>query len=411
MLAFEDARRKVIEIVSGLKAGVANESLALGEALGRVLAQTVHADRDYPPFDRATRDGFAVRAEDISASSGELVMIGEIRAGQAFSGSIARGECVQIMTGAAVPASANAVMMIEYTRAEHRGEKTIVHFDRGATTGQNVVPRGSEARSGQLLMRPGQRLGYSELALCGQVGQTKVRVSQRPRIAILSTGDEVVSADSTPGPLEIRNGNSISLAAQVRLAGGEPVELGNAPDRAPELKAAIEEGLKADALVISGGVSAGKYDLVEQVLAELGAEIYFDGVAIRPGRPAVFGVCRNKPVFGLPGNPVSTMVTFELFLLPTLDILSGAQVRPLAMLRAKLGAPVIQKSDLTHFLPAKLEWPTGETSNPIVRELEWRGSGDIVTLAESNCFLVVPQKKLEWQAGEWIGVLPRRGSL
>jgi molybdopterin molybdotransferase len=239
MLAFEDARRKVIEIVSGLKAGVANESLALGEALGRVLAQTVHADRDYPPFDRATRDGFAVRAEDISASSGELVMIGEIRAGQAFSGSIARGECVQIMTGAAVPASANAVMMIEYTRAEHRGEKTIVHFDRGATTGQNVVPRGSEARSGQLLMRPGQRLGYSELALCGQVGQTKVRVSQRPRIAILSTGDEVVSADSTPGPLEIRNGNSISLAAQVRLAGGEPVELGNAPDRAPELKAAI----------------------------------------------------------------------------------------------------------------------------------------------------------------------------
>lgn len=411
MLSFEEARRKVTEIVSGLNAPIETEALALGDALGSVLAQPVHADRDYPPFDRATRDGFAVRAEDLGQRGGELALVGEIRAGQGFDGAIARGECVQIMTGAAVPASANAVVMIEYSRAEQRGAKTVVQFDRGATAGQNVVRRGSEAKNGQLLMKPGQRLGYSELALCGQVGQTKVTVTARPRIAILSTGDEVVSADAKPGPLEIRNGNSISLAAQVRLAGGEPIALGNAPDRATELRAAIEEGLKVDALVISGGVSAGKYDLVEQVLADLGAQIYFDGVAIRPGRPAVFGVCRKKPVFGLPGNPVSTMVTFELFLLPTLDILSGANVRPLAVLRAKLAAPNSQKSELTHFLPARLEWPDGATGDPVVRELEWRGSGDIVALAESNCFLVVPQGKLEWRAGEWIGVLPRRGSL
>ncbi len=315
------------------------------------------------------------------------------------------------MTGAAAPAGADSIVMIEYTRSETRDGHKVVVFERGADAGQNIVPRGREARAGQLLLSSGARLGYSELALCGQVGETKPVVTARPSIAILSTGDEVVDAETIPGALQIRNGNSISLAAQVRLAGGEPTLLGNAPDESAALKRSIEEGLRADALVISGGVSAGKYDLVETVLAELGATLHFDAVAIRPGRPAVFGVCGGKPVFGLPGNPVSTMVTFELFLLPALDILSGATPRRLPLLRARLVAPTTQKSALTHFLPAKLEWPQGETGEPTVREIPWHGSGDIVALAEANCFLVVPQAKLEWRAGEWIGVLPRRGSL
>jgi molybdopterin molybdotransferase len=227
-------------------------------------------------------------------------------------------------------------------------------------------------------------------------------------VGILSTGDEVVSADQTPGPLQIRNGNSFSLAAQVESAGAEAVLLGNAPDEGAELKRRIAEGLKLDALVLSGGVSAGKYDLVEGVLAELGAEIHFDRVAIRPGQPAVFAQCMGKPVFGLPGNPVSTMVTFELFALPALDILSGTQPRPLPMLRAKLGAALHEKPGLAHFLPARIEWASGE---PVVTAVRWKGSGDVVALASTNCFLVVHESKLDCEVGEWVDVMPRRGAL
>ena len=227
--------------------------------------------------------------------------------------------------------------MIEYTHAETHEGRTRIRFDRAPEPGQNIVRRGTEARAGQKLLAPGARLGYAELALAGQVGRAKLAVAARPRIAILSTGDEVVAVDATPGPLEIRNGNSVSLAAQVRLAGGEPVLLGNVADRAEELRHAIVRGLDADALVISGGVSAGKYDLVEGVLGELGTQFHFDAVAIRPGRPAVFGTCRGKPVFGLPGNPVSTMVTFELFLLPALDILSGTAPTAIAVAAREVG--------------------------------------------------------------------------
>jgi len=285
-----------------------------------------------------------------------------------------------------------------------------VRFERPVEPGQNIVARGSEARAGQTILLPGVRLGYAEMALLGQVGRHRAEVFRRPRVAILSTGDEVVSVDQVPGAFQIRNGNSISLAAQTALAGAEPVPLGNAPDRIEELRARIERGLREDVLVLSGGVSMGKYDLVETALRHLGAEIVFDAVAIRPGRPAVFGVCQGKLVFGLPGNPVSTIVTFELFVLPALDVLSGAAPRPLPLFRAKLAAPVKQKAALTHFLPAELTWAGGapESGAPTVQELPWQGSGDIVALAQANCFLVVPETRLEMAAGEWVDVLPRR---
>lgn len=407
MLSFEEARRKVISVVSALALQHAEESVALNDALGRVLAEDIAADRDYPPFDRSTRDGYAVRAEE--AFSGDvLTLVGEIHAGQSFDKEILPGECVQIMTGAAVPAGADAVVMIEYTKAVQKCGITTIAFERNAEPGQNIVRRGTEAKSGQTLLRAGARLGFAELAICGQVGKSSPHVFRKPRVAILSTGDEVVAVDAQPGPRQIRNGNSVSLAAQVRLGGGEPVLLGNARDERDELRRTIEQGLQCDMLVTSGGVSAGKYDLVEDVLKELGAEIQFERVKIRPGRPAVFAICKGKPVFGLPGNPVSTMVTFELFVLPALDLLSGAAPRELPVLRAKLAAPVRQKAELTHFLPARVEWSGGEAT---VSELKWQGSGDIVALAQSNCFIVVPAAKLEWEAGEWIGIVARRGSI
>jgi len=411
MLSFPDARRKVIEVVTAIsreRGKPSTEHVALNASLGRVLAAAVNADRDYPPFNRSTRDGYAVRASDLRETGATLQLIGEIAAGQAFGRTIQAGECVQIMTGAAPPDGADAVEMIEYTRVEQSGGVTRIHFDRTAKAGQNIVPRGSEARIGKTLLRAGARLGYVELSLAAQVGCVRPEVWERPRIGILSTGDEVINAAETPGPLQIRNGNSFSLAAQVESAGGEAVLLGNAPDEAGELKRRIEEGLKLDALVLSGGVSAGKYDLVEGVLAELGAEIHFDRVAIRPGQPAVFAKCAGKPVFGLPGNPVSTMVTFELFVLPALDILSGTEARPLPLLRAKLGAQLREKPALAHFLPARIEWTSGE---PVVTSVRWQGSGDVVALADTNCFLVVHESKLDWEVGEWIDVLPRRGAL
>jgi molybdopterin molybdotransferase len=249
------------------------------------------------------------------------------------------------------------------------------------------------------------RLGYAELALAAQVGAGELRCAKKPRVAILSTGDEVVAVEEVPGAVQIRNSNSVSLAAQVWIAGGEPVPLGNAADRVEELGEKIRQGLQEDALVLSGGVSMGKYDLVEKVLKAMGAEFYFDAVAIRPGKPVVFGICQGKPVFGLPGNPVSTMVTFELFVAPAIDLLNGAEARPLPLVEAQLGEALNEKPGLAHFLPARVEWPGGA---PAVKALKWQGSGDIAALANANCFLVVPADRDKIAAGERVSVLLRK---
>jgi molybdopterin molybdotransferase len=243
------------------------------------------------------------------------------------------------------------------------------------------------------------------LALAAQVGATQLRCASKPRIAILSTGDEVVSVEQHPGPFQIRNSNSVSLAAQVRLAGGEPVLLGNAADRIDDLREKIATGLRENVLVLSGGVSMGKYDLVETVLKDLGAEFYFDAVAIRPGRPAVFGKCGQTFVFGLPGNPVSTMVTFELFVVPAIDLLSGAAARNLPFVEAHLAAPLNEKPGLAHFLPARVEW---RGTTPEVKALPWQGSGDIAALARANCFLVVAADRNQVQIGETMPILLRK---
>jgi molybdopterin molybdotransferase len=214
-----------------------------------------------------------------------------------------------------------------------------------------------------------------------------------------------VPIDQQPGPFQIRNSNSVSLAAQVRIAGGEPVLLGNAADQVEDLGEKVEHGLKEDALVLTGGVSMGKYDLVESVLKALGAEFFFDAVAIRPGKPAVFAICKGKPVFGLPGNPVSTMVTFQLFVTPAIDLLSGAEANPLPLVEARLAEALNERAGLTHFLPARIEWHGPE---PQVSTLKWQGSGDIATLAGANCFLVVPAELEKIASGERVSLLLRK---
>ncbi len=400
MLSYEQARNKVIEQVKRKRGPRATAVVSVWDALGMVLAQEVKTDREYPPFDRSTRDGYAVRWKEAAPGAG-LKCVGEIKAGDTVREALAAGTCLQIMTGAAVPAGADAVVMIEHTSRE--GD--FVRFERTAQRGQNIVPRGSEAAGAHPILTPGTRLGYAELALAAQVGAARLQCALRPRVAILSTGDEVVLIDETPGPFQIRNSNSVSLAAQVRIAGGEPVVLGNAADRIEDLGEKIERGLKEDALVLSGGVSMGTYDLVEGVLKAMGAEFFFDAVAIRPGKPAVFGICQGKPVFGLPGNPVSTMVTFELLVAPAIDLLSGAEARVLPLVEARLAEALKERPGLTHFLPARVEW---RERAPEVKALKWQGSGDIAALAKANCFLVVPADREKIEIGESVSVLLRK---
>jgi len=389
-----------MEEIGRKKGPRATAVVSVWDALGLVLAQEVRTDREYPPFDRSTRDGYALRSKE-AVPGAQLKCIGEIKAGDTVKEALAAGTCLQIMTGAAVPAGADAVVMIEHTTRE--GD--LVRFERAVEPGQNIVPRGSEATAAQSILTPGMRLGYAELALAAQVGAVRLECAQRPRVAILSTGDEVVLIDESPGEFQIRNSNSVSLAAQVRIAGGQPVVLGNAADRIEDLGEKIELGLKEDALVLSGGVSMGKYDLVESVFKAMGAEFFFDAVAIQPGKPAVFGMCQGKPVFGLPGNPVSTMVTFELFVAPAIDLLSGAEARALPLVEARLAEALREKPGLTHFLPARVEW---REQAPEVKALRWQGSGDIAALSRANCFLVVPADREKIDIGESVSVLLRK---
>jgi molybdopterin molybdotransferase len=399
MLSYEQARDLVVTQTKSQSAPRPTFALSVSDALGFILSEEIRSDREYPPFNRSTRDGYAVRAAEASPGA-SLRCVGEIKAGDTVQQPLRPSTCIQIMTGAALPPGADAVVMIEFTR--RTGD--IVSFERTTQSGQNFVPRSSEARVGDVALPPGLRLGFAELAVAAQVGHFSLRCYKKPRVAILSTGDEVVPITETPGPFHIRNSNSISLEAQIKLAGGDPAPLGNALDRVDDLSAKIEQGLREEILVLSGGVSMGKYDLVESVLNGMGAEFYFDAVAIRPGKPAVFGRCRNTLVFGLPGNPVSTMVTFQLFVTPAIDILSGAEPRSLPLLEGSLEEPLKEEPGLTHFLPARLTW---RATHPFVRALPWQGSGDITTLTQANCFLVVPTDRHDIQAGERVSVLPR----
>jgi molybdopterin molybdotransferase len=399
MLSYQDARQLIIKQSKSHAGPRPTVSVPVCEALGYVLAQEIHTDREYPPFDRSTRDGYAVHASEATQGT-SLRCVGEIKAGDTVSLPLASGTCIQIMTGAAVPARADAVVMVEFTT---RTQDT-VSFEHPTELGQNIVPRGSEAPAGEVALPAGLRLGCAELAVAAQIGAVTLRCHKKPRVAILSTGDELVRVTETPGPFQIRNSNTVSLAAQVQLAGGEPVPLTTALDRVEDLSEKIEQGLREDVLVLSGGVSMGKYDLVESVLKGLGAEFFFDAVAIRPGKPAVFGRCGSTLVFGLPGNPISAMVTFQLFVIPALDILTGAEARPLPLLEATLAEPLKEKAGLAHFLPARLDW---SASAPQVRALRWQGSGDISALTRANCFLVVPVDRANIPAGEKVSVLPR----
>jgi len=369
------------------------ETVVLEAAAGRVLAEPIAADRDYPALARSVRDGYAVRAIDLP---GELEVIGEVRAGDSFSGEVGARQAVEIMTGAPVPRGADAVVMLEHVRRE--GSRMIA--DQSAAPGQFINPQACEARAGEILLHPGKRLDFTCIAMLAAAGRESVPVYAAPRVAIVATGDEIVPVAETPRDFQIRNSNVYSLAAQVARAGGVPEILPVARDEIAHTRELIERGLRADLLLLSGGVSAGKYDIVEPVLESLGAEFFFDRVLIQPGQPLVFGKARGKFFFGLPGNPSSTMVTFEIFARAALELLAGQEEVALHMPFARLTEDFHHRTGLTRFLPARLS-PDGAAVTPIA----WHGSSDVPALTRADAFMVVDADRPDWQAGDWIRVL------
>jgi molybdopterin molybdotransferase len=411
VLSFEDARHTV-EQQAALVRPVGTESVGLPSAARRVLAEAITADRDLPPFPRSTRDGYAVRSVDVAHVPATLEVIAEIKAGEKTANlpaNIGTGQTAAIMTGAPVPDGADAVVMVEYSSV--RGKR--VEISRSIQPGENVVPRGAEARSHSVLVEQGRCLNDAAIALAASAGKSELSVYKRPRVAILTTGDEIVDVDTVPGATEIRNSNSYSLAVQIREAGGDPVTLPIAPDEPKQLRDLIEQGLGADLLLMTGGVSMGRYDLVEQVLSELQADFLFTGAQIQPGRPVVFGKCgarvpeREKPAkyfFGLPGNPVSTMVTFELFARPMLEGLAGMSPRKLVFVYVRLKSEIKVKPGLKRFLPAIL---SGEFENTQVELVAWQGSGDIAAAARANCYIVIPPDREIMRACEFVPIMLR----
>jgi molybdopterin molybdotransferase len=433
ILSFEQARHVVEEHAATLRPR-GKELVELLDSQGQILAEPVLADRNFPPFPRATRDGYAVRAADLAKLPAALEVIGEIKAGTAATFKLESGQAAAIMTGAPAPPSCDAVVMVEYTSRD--GDQ--VTITKGITAGDNIVPIAAEAKRGDRLLSPGVRLDHAAMAVAASVGRSRLLVYSKPRVAVLATGDEVVDIDVPLSPNQIRNSNTYSLAAQIQAAGGEPVLLPIAPDEPERLRELIADGFEADLLLLTGGVSMGKYDLVEQALAEFGAEFFFTGAQIQPGRPVVFGrvpcgagapareeVLKGHgfsradedrketgalaPVghtyfFGLPGNPVSTMVTFELFARPILEALAGMTPQKAIFLHAKLKSEIKTKPGLKRFLPAIL---SGEFEQAEVELARWQGSGDIAATAAANCYVVIPPDRERIAAGEWVPVLMR----
>jgi molybdopterin molybdotransferase len=389
----EEGRAAVRERVLAARSTPETEIVEIVDSASRVLAEDIAADRDYPPVARSIRDGFAVRSSDLP---GRLAVIGEVRAGETFAGSVGLGQAVEIMTGAPVPAGADQIVMVEHVARDNAAIAT----DRVPAPGEFINPCGSEARAGGTVIAKGKRIGFPEVAWMATVGRTHVNVYARPRVAILATGDEIVDVAATPRENQVRNSNSQSLAVQVACAGGIAEVLPIAPDEREATRRLIERGLGADLLLLSGGVSAGKYDLVESVLAELGAEFFFDRVKMQPGQPLVFGRARGTFFFGLPGNPASTMVTFEVFGRLALGLLGGETDPAFPVASAQLTAPFAHKPGMTRFLPAVL-------CEGMVTPLSWKGSSDVPALVRANAFLVADAERERWEPGDWIGVLPR----
>ncbi|MFL6256183.1 MAG: gephyrin-like molybdotransferase Glp [Pyrinomonadaceae bacterium] len=379
------------------------ERVPLGEALGRVLAESVFADTDLPPFDRAQMDGYAVRSFDLRETPARLRVVGEAAAGSGWRGTLQACEAVRIMTGAPLPAGADSVQQVEVTRETDDGQVVII--ERATEPGQFYVTRGSEVRAGVRVLEAGEEINAARMAVLASFGYAEVPSRRRPRVAVLATGTELVQVEERPGADQIRDSNSYSLAAYARLAGADVERLPFAGDDAELLRVEIERAAaRSDLLVLSGGVSMGRYDFTKAALHALGAELFFERVALRPGKPTVFArLPRGTLVFGLPGNPVSVSVTFNLFARTALRVMQGARDAAPFEETALLSRPVKGAHERTSYLPASLS--TDGEGRLLAEPLRWGGSSDFVAFARATALVIVPAGVKMAEAGSVVKVV------
>ena len=370
------------------------ESVALLDSTHRILREDIFCDADSPRFDKAIRDGYAVQFEDVAAVPSVLTVIGESRAGAGANVTVAPGQCCEIMTGAPLPPGANAVVMVENTE---QVSPSSVRILKKARENEGLLRRGAEARQGDKILETGRRIGLPDIGLLAGNGKSRVMVSKRPRAAVIATGDELVEVDQEPQPDQIRNSNTYTICAQLREAGAEPVVLGIGRDNLDDLRDKIRRGLEYDILLVSGGVSMGKYDLVETVFAELGVEVLFDKIAMKPGKPTVFGHRGNSYVFGLPGNPISTMVAFHMFVRPLILLLLKAENTSPRIFDAKLEAAAKCDPERAALVPALVRFDQGQYW---IRTAPWKGSSDLVGLARANALIMIPRRHGTLEPGE-----------
>lgn len=382
MISVEEA----IRIVKEQTRVLAPERIALADALGRVLAEEVVADSDLPPFDRAQMDGYAVRAADTAHTPARLRVVGESAAGSGWKDEMKPGEAVRIMTGAPVPLGADSVQKVEVT-VERDGH---VEVAEATSQGQFIVRRASEIKMGQTVLEAGEEVNAARMAALASFGYAEVRVGKRPRAAVLATGTELVAVGERPGADQIRDSNSYSLSAYAQLAGATVERLPLAGDDPELLKREIAEAAaRSDVLILSGGVSMGVYDFTKTALHALDAEIFFERVSLRPGKPTVFARLGNTLVFGLPGNPVSVSVTFNLFARTALRAMQGCREAAMPEERAVLARSVKGSVERASYLPARLL--TDEAGRLVAEPLKWGGSSDFVAFARATALVIVPE--------------------
>ncbi len=382
-----DALRRILDAVVPTQA---LENVPLEHAVGRVLARELASDIDLPPFEKSAMDGFAVHSADFEGvGERTLRVVGEARAGAPFGGPIPRGACVAIYTGAEVPSACDAVVIVEHSRPAAEPH-AVVLVDRPRVL-QNICSRGMDLAVGARVMAPGRRLRSVDLAVLAAVGCEPVPVFRRPRVAVLTSGDELVPPSAKPGVGQIREGNTLHLAAMARAAGAEIVRRGVVRDDERELEAAFAEALEVcDALITTGGVSMGKYDLVGAALERCGVLGVFHKVAIKPGKPLWFGARGAVPVFGLPGNPVSCLVNHEVFVAPTLRLLGGELREHVLAPRARgrWCGNARAANEREQYLPVVVQ--VGDDGVPRLEPVKWNGSADVVGISHSEALAVVP---------------------
>ena len=391
-----------IQIVREQTGALPAEPVSLAHARGRFLAQDVVADSDLPPFDRSQMDGYAVRASDVQNVPAKLRIVGESAAGRGWHNELKAGEAVRIMTGAPVPAGADSVQQIELTRAAGTDEVEIL---AAVAPGRSVVNRGSEIKAGETVLSAGEQVSAAMMAVLASFGYAEIRVGRRPRVAVLATGSELVSIYEKPGRDQIRDSNNLTIGAYAELAGATVERLPLAGDDTELLKRQIAQAAeRSDIVLTSGGVSVGAYDFTKPALRELGAEFFFERVALRPGKPTVFAQLPNGTLFfGLPGNPVSVSVTFNLFARTAMLAMQGAKDPMLPQDWALLARSVKGAAERESYLPAQLT--TTEEGLLTAEPLKWGGSSDFVGFLKATSLIIVPRDAGVLEAGTRVRVV------